>query len=93
MVKNVYQLDRARIYLGEVQKAIEFIINDDWFLANLTLKSLQVSCLSEIKNNASQTNDYLNYLRSMYQLLKKNEHQLENLVKVRSLCYKFMKNE
>ncbi|WP_176692401.1 hypothetical protein [Liquorilactobacillus vini] len=49
MVKNVYQLDRARIYLGEVQKAIEFIINDDWFLANLTLKSLKVSCLSEIK--------------------------------------------
>ncbi len=45
------------------------------------------------KNNVSQTKDYLNYLSSMSQLLEKNEHQLENLVKIRSLCYKFMKNE
>jgi hypothetical protein len=93
MAKNIYQLDRVRIYLSEIQKAIDFMMNDDWFLANLTLKSLRVSCLSEINNNVSLSQEYLRFLKKMYQLLENDEDLLEHLIKIRSLCHAFIKNK
>lgn len=93
MAKNFYQVDRVRIYLSEIQKAIDFIMNDDWFLANLILKSLRVSCLSEINNNVSLSQEYLEFLEKMYHLLENDEDLLEHLLKVRSLCHTFIKNK
>ena len=56
-----YQLERARTYRAEAQRAIEYILsNDDFNKAKLILKSLKRSINAEINMSDDEDSAYVN---------------------------------
>ncbi|KRM04399.1 MAG: hypothetical protein ABF804_10540 [Liquorilactobacillus ghanensis] len=90
MNKNTYQLDRAKIYLAETQKAIEFLTNNDRLLADLVIRNLQKSCSSELKNQQMSDPDYQILLEKISQIFSQGIDQIKQLEQVRTACHQFI---
>ena len=63
-----YQLERARTYRAEAQRAIEYILsNDDFNKAKLILKSLKRSINAEINMSDDEDSAYVKLLVAINQ--------------------------
>lgn len=90
MEKNTYQLDRAKIYLSETQKAIEFLANNDRLLADLVIRNLQRSCSSELKSQQMNDTNYRILLEKISQIFSQGIDQTKELEQIRTACHRFI---
>lgn len=85
-----YQLERARTYRAEAQRAIEYILsNDDFNKAKLILKSLKRSINAEIKMSDDEDSAYVKLLVAINQDLTA-KRMLFQLEIIRNVFFKFI---
>ncbi len=86
-----YQLERARAYRAESQKAIEYILsNDDLNKAELILKSIKRSINAEINMSDDEDSAYLKLLVVIARDLTDKEDAFSQLERIRNGFYKFI---
>lgn len=85
-----YQLERARTYRAEAQRAIEYILsNDDFNKAKLILKSLKRSINAEINMSDDEDSAYVKLLAAINQDLD-GKRMLFQLEIIRNGFFKFI---
>ena len=86
-----YQLERARTYRAEAQRAIEYILsNDDFNKAKLILKSLKRSINAEINMSSDEDSAYVKLLVAINQDLDGKKDAFFQLEIIRNGFFKFI---
>lgn len=86
-----YQLERARTYRAESQRAIDYILsNDDFNKAKLILKSLKRSINAEINMSDDEDSAYVKLLVAINQDLTGKKDAFFQLEIIRNGFFKFI---